>query len=396
MVDWGDSPAPPKGTAFTASAQQVSTFTHSYASAGYYTVTFQVMNSAGLVAQNTSTVTVGNTGYPSNSSATISTDPSTPQAQSISVTDITDGNYLNLPIFTFDIGAQGDNLHLHSVSINIATRGSGSVSAAYLYQGSTLISSTAVIGGVAAFNNIPDNTAVATIPINTSLPLTVRVDVTGVLQGGLSQITVTAQTGGTITIYNSADQIVHGSGSAAGNAVTVTNGSPTASATLSLDASTPQNQSVNVTNTTQGQYLGLPVLVFDINAQGSTLHLHNLLVDIPNSGSGYVNAAYLYQGSTLISSTAVTNHVANFSNIADGTYGATIPVNTTVPYTVKVDISGLTSPKAQETVSTEMPIGPELVIYNSADSAVTVNGPVMSSTMQDSAVIGNTITVSQY
>ncbi|MDE1966584.1 MAG: peptidoglycan-binding protein [Patescibacteria group bacterium] len=59
-VDWGDSPAPPKGTAFTASAQQTPYFAHSYTSVGTYTAIFQVMNDSGLTAQTSVTVIVGN------------------------------------------------------------------------------------------------------------------------------------------------------------------------------------------------------------------------------------------------------------------------------------------------------------------------------------------------
>ena len=60
-VDWGDSPAPIKGTAFTASAQQVSTFTHSYSTSGTYTVKFQVSNDSSQVTSTSATVQVGST-----------------------------------------------------------------------------------------------------------------------------------------------------------------------------------------------------------------------------------------------------------------------------------------------------------------------------------------------
>jgi peptidoglycan hydrolase-like protein with peptidoglycan-binding domain len=141
-----------------------------------------------------------------------------------------------------------------------------------------------------------------------------------------------------------------------------------ATANVSLDGSSPLVGSVGVTNTTQGQYLGLPVMIFDVNAQGDTLHLHSVSVGVQNTGSGTVNAAYLYQGSTPISSASVVNGVAIFQNISDGTPGASIPVNTTVPFTVKVDVSGLiagTQP-AVITASTSA-----MTIYTSIDSNVT-------------------------
>ena len=58
-VDWGDTPvAPIKGTAFTASAQQNSTFTHSYSAPGTYKVVFTVSDNGGLTAQTSTTVQV--------------------------------------------------------------------------------------------------------------------------------------------------------------------------------------------------------------------------------------------------------------------------------------------------------------------------------------------------
>jgi len=150
-----------------------------------------------------------------------------------------------------------------------------------------------------------------------------------------------------------------------------------ASANVSLDAASPLVSSVPVTNLTTGQYLGLPVLVFDVNSQGDNLHLHNATVNITTSGQGSVTAAYLYQGSTPIMSASVvagTNgqFTAVFNNIPDGTAGATIPINTTVPFTVKVDVSGLTAANSSQLVQASTTS--TLTIYNSADSSVTING----------------------
>lgn len=64
-VNWGDVVYPVAGYSATAALPQYSqstTFTHSYSSAGTYTVTFTVRNSSGLQAQTSSTVVVGSTG----------------------------------------------------------------------------------------------------------------------------------------------------------------------------------------------------------------------------------------------------------------------------------------------------------------------------------------------
>jgi len=165
-----------------------------------------------------------------------------------------------------------------------------------------------------------------------------------------------------------------------------------ASASVSLDSASPLVSSVPVTNLTQGSYLGLPIMIFDINAQGDNLHIHNATVQINANGPGTIGAAYLYQGSTPIMSGAVTavsggtNHAyqVTFPNIPDGTAGASIPINTSVPFTIKVDVSGLTSNGATEMVSATTT---GMTVYNSSDSSITPSG--VSST----GTAGNYITV---
>ena len=143
-------------------------------------------------------------------------------------------------------------------------------------------------------------------------------------------------------------------------------------ANVSTNSATPQTNSVPVTDTTNGQYLQLPVLIFDVGAQNDSLHLHQVVVDIAGSGTGTSSAAYLYQGSTMVSSASIASGVATFSNIVDGTAGADIPVNTTKTYTVKVDVTGVTSGSLTVTPSLDLASS---VIYNSQDATVnTKNG----------------------
>lgn len=75
-VNWGDATSCPVGYVCSAAALpkavlvQSSTFTHSYANAGVYTVVFTVQNSAGLTAQTTTTVAVGTATAPVVSNST--------------------------------------------------------------------------------------------------------------------------------------------------------------------------------------------------------------------------------------------------------------------------------------------------------------------------------------
>jgi hypothetical protein len=163
---------------------------------------------------------------------------------------------LQLPILTFDLGAQNDSVHIHNLAVNVLTTGTGSVGAAYLYQGSTQISSASIVGGsngvmgTATFSNIQDGTAGASVPVNTSLPYTVKVDVTGVLNGSLAVTASTTATG--TTIYNSEDGTVNSmNGIAQGNTQTVLGSGPAFTINSATIAASGANQSgsTNATST---------------------------------------------------------------------------------------------------------------------------------------------------
>jgi hypothetical protein len=154
-----------------------------------------------------------------------------------------------------------------------------------------------------------------------------------------------------------------------------------ATANVSLDFASPLTSTVPVTDTVNNQYLGLPVLIFDVNAQYDTLHIHDVKVSFVTTGPGTISAAYLYQGSTPIQSASVQSGIADFSNITDGTNGALIPVNTTLPYTVKVDVTGVTS-ATTITASTTSGIS----VYSSNDSSASPSGIAAGNTQTVSGV----------
>ena len=143
-------------------------------------------------------------------------------------------------------------------------------------------------------------------------------------------------------------------------------------ANISTNSASPQTASVPVTDTTNGQILQLPVLVFDVGSQNDSLHLRQVQVAISGSGTGTTTAAYLYQGATQISSAAVSAGVATFSNIVNGTAGASIPVNTTVTYTIKVDVTGVTS--SSVTVTPSLVVANTTVLASDDSTVTTKNG----------------------
>lgn len=157
-----------------------------------------------------------------------------------------------------------------------------------------------------------------------------------------------------------------------------------AQANVSLAPSTPLTTQVPVTNTTDGQYLQLPVMAFNVYAQNDTLHLHQVTVDFTGVRSGNstatATAAYLYNGSTQIASASINSStgVATFSNIVNGTAGASIPAGTTQTFTVKADVTGVTAGSLALTASLET--DSDTLIYKSDDSTATITGSASGNT----------------
>jgi hypothetical protein len=165
-----------------------------------------------------------------------------------------------------------------------------------------------------------------------------------------------------------------------------------ANATVSLAASTPLTNTIAVTDTTYGQYLQLPVLAFTVNANGDTLHLHNLSVlftgtpSIGATNTATATAAYLYNGSTMVASASIASPsgIATFSNISDGTAGASIPAGTSVTFTVKADVTGVTAGSYNLTAAytdTGTTYG-NTDIYNSTDGTVTATPTLVTGNLQ--------------
>ncbi len=107
---------------------------------------------------------------------------------------------------------------------------------------------------------------------------------------------------------------------------------------LSLDYSNPQAKSVSTTN---GQYQGLPVLIFDVSPLSnadSSFHLHTVNLNITSSGQGTITKAYLYgvYSKDPIATAIVSNGMAIFN--VDDIYPTTVG---TQVFTIKIDASGI-------------------------------------------------------
>jgi hypothetical protein len=190
-----------------------------------------------------------------NAQAQVSLAPASPLSNSVAVTDTVNGQYLQLPVFAFNVTAQNDSLHLHNVAVKFVgvptASANATATAAYLYNGSTQIASASISNttGLATFSNITDGTAGASIPAGSTVVFTVKADVTGITTGSLA-LTGSWQSSGT-TIYNSQDSTIIATGSATGNTQTILGKGPSAVLTgnPTIAATTVTNQTGNATST---------------------------------------------------------------------------------------------------------------------------------------------------
>ncbi len=223
------------------------------------------------------TITI-NPSLTDNAQANLSADPSTPLTNTQAVTDTTNNQYLGLPVLLFDINAQNDSLHIHNLTVRFTSNATSTLTAAYLYQGSTPIQSASInsSNGTAVFNNIPDNTAAAVVALNSTQPFTVRADVTNV---GVTPTTVTATiNSGDLVAYNSLDENAIVNGSAVGNTQTVVGKGPQ----FSL-ASTPtiSVNGVNESGSTQSTSTVTATFYVNVKAVGSNVYFHDQTLPNP-------------------------------------------------------------------------------------------------------------------
>lgn len=335
-VDWGDSVCP-KGYVCGVPVPiklvlQGSTFTHSYSTAGTYNVSFTVQDNAGQTAQSSATVRVVN-------------DTSQTGALSFSMDSI---NFAYTQGGAVPPNQQLLFTNTSNVNVNYTLRVNNQPTWLNTgYNQAVLISypGSASVTGVGA-----------------------SVDPSGLAPG---TYTTTLVISGNFT--NSPKNIPI--------TLTVTSA---ASAALSLDPASPLTSSVPVTDTANNSYLGLPLLVFDLNAQGGPIILKSLVANIssPTGGSGgSLTNAYLYQGSTLVSSAVVQPSGTQFTNLPNGTPGTSIPAGSTLPYTIKVDVSNVTSGPGFTVSANVQSTGLTLLPASGGNSSVPVTGSANGNTM---------------
>lgn len=164
-----------------------------------------------------------NTTLVDSASLKISTDQSTPVAGPVIANSGVNSNEADkVTVLVFNAKAEKDAVGMTDVTAT-TTLTIGSLTSAYLYDGSTLVANVAVSGGVAAFTNIGGTTGYI-IPKDTTKTFSVKVDIRSASStpGSLSATLAGAR----ISAINSQGLTVNPTGTATSNTLTVTKAGP--------------------------------------------------------------------------------------------------------------------------------------------------------------------------
>ncbi len=142
------------------------------------------------------------------------------------------------------------------------------------------------------------------------------------------------------------------------------------SATIYTDLRNPSSEASGIVKM-------IPVLIFDIEGQDDTLHLHRLTVHFSVNGTAQITTAYLYQGNdTPVSSASVSGNTATFL-IPNNTTGASFGANIPSQFTIKVDTTGTNLKYSKDdspfSISTSIDSS-DMQLYNSSNNAVPITG----------------------
>jgi len=303
---------------------------------------------------------------------------------------------LKAPILDARLQAQDSDIAIQRVAVDLGT---STNIFNYVYTNMYLIDPTT--GSVLAWSPLNSSTVVQSgtqyvinltgfnfvVPKNTYKDLQVAVDLQPTILSQFTSANTVGIDGNGVRGIDGAGIVQYGPAGAGTDVISQTISinqslALTSQVNVSLDGNTPPVNAVPVTDTTNGNYLGLPVMIFDVLAQNDNMHIHNLVIKFTSNATSSITAAYLYQGSTLLTSAAVnsSNGTATFSNLPDsGTGSAIIPINTSQAYTIKADITNV---KATPLTVTAAFQSSGSTFYNSTDgTANTVNGSALANTI---------------
>jgi hypothetical protein len=285
-------------------------------------------------------------------------------------TPIADANirdYAGVPVYGIEVKAQGSDMIVDRVLLQIGVTVSGSASnpvtfvrKLYAYDGATLLKSWDLMPTDFNKDSSDRYYIVASgirfvVPRDTTKNLTFKIDTVGVSSDQAARVvTIQGYAGNTQNV-----RAVDGAGlssytdmSGSSNSRQQTfNASGTSSLTVTLNSGLTPKATNNKVSTTDG-VRGLTMEVIDIKSQTGTSVVRKIYTAVnATSTAGLPSTLYLYDGSTLISSVSAPS--TNGAQVAFTDLRISIPKDTTKQLTIKADFASTVSGQA---ASTSIPV----------------------------------------
>lgn len=273
----------------------------------------------------------------------------------------------NVDVLGILLKAKQSDVHIQRITLNFGTtKPYDYLSYLALYDGSNAVkgvnlNSTVVYkSGTNYYLQITGFDVV--VPADGSKVLTVKVNcptISGDLYSNLPKtITATVDISG-VRGVDTAGVTLYAPSASFANSFTV-KATLASSATLSIARNGNSPLPFNYGAGSLGYAYAVPLLIFDMKAEYDTVKITDITGIAFNSGTGHATetTAYLYDGSTLLGSSAVTANTATFTNLS-----IYVTKDSTKTLTIKVDYSGIYASKSTSTVTVSS--GASIIAENS-------------------------------
>jgi hypothetical protein len=261
----------------------------------------------------------------------------------------------NVDILGILLKAKKSDIHVQRITLNFGTtKPYDYLSYLSLYDGSNAVkgvdlNSTVVYkSGTNYYLQITGFDVV--VPVDGSKVLTVKVNcptISGDLYTNLPKTITATMDVSAVRGVDTAGVTQYAPSAAFANSFTV-KATLASSATLSISRNGNSPLPFNYGAGSLGYAYAVPLLIFDMKAEYDTVKVTDITGVTFNTGVGSATetTVYLYDGSTLLGSSAISSNVATFTNLS-----IYVTKDSTKTLTIKVDYSGVAATKGTSTVT---------------------------------------------
>jgi peptidoglycan hydrolase-like protein with peptidoglycan-binding domain len=297
----------------------------------------------------------------------VSTNSATPKSTTVIASEGSSENELDgLELLRFDAKAEDDDVTLTDLVVDITRGGAGVATAttAYLYDGSTLVGSAAVVGTSATVMGATFDDIDYVVSRDTTKTFTIKVDIDSAAAAADTFIADidTAD----VTAENSSGDSITESGSASGNTFTVHNKGPQFTlVSKSIEKSATAAQGNNSTSTAKATF------TIKVKAVGGDVLFGTVSSGSPMFGSSTTFfKVYLNSAATTLLVASSTDYSAPSSGVVNSTNTFTLQENNEVTIPVSFLFEARTTPQGVAVSTGSYAVGLESIQWTSAGGVV--------------------------